>query len=306
MLRLNPFIETNRRVQPGCMMKVPVHVIHAFSVNGEGGNPAGVVFDADQLSAGMKQEIARLAGFPETAFVSSSSVADFKLDFFTPIKQIPHCGHATIATFTWLKSKGIIAGDQSSKETIDGIRKIFFRDGKAFMEQRSPRFETITEPGAVLSSLRITGDQLLTGHLPTIVNTGNSFLMVPLHDQEVLANLQYDHDEVYALSEHYGLIGFYPFAASSSFDATTRMFGPFYGIPEESGTGMAAGPLAAYLSEFGGKRKENFRIEQGRFMKPASPSLIEVELEYENGAISRLFAGGSAHVARSFDVDIFS
>ncbi|WP_245823732.1 PhzF family phenazine biosynthesis protein [Photobacterium proteolyticum] len=46
----------------------------------------------------------RLASFglSETAFVSQSDVADFKLAFFTPNRRIAHCGHATIATFSCL------------------------------------------------------------------------------------------------------------------------------------------------------------------------------------------------------------
>ena len=116
-------------------MKVQVQVINAFSINGKGGNPAGVVFDADNMSTQQKQAIATKAGFPETAFVSASKLADFKLEFFTPTKQIAHCGHATIATFSYLKSIGKIPADHSSKETIDGNRSILFKNGLAFMEQ---------------------------------------------------------------------------------------------------------------------------------------------------------------------------
>jgi PhzF family phenazine biosynthesis protein len=51
-------------------MNIELQVIHAFSMNSEGGNPAGVVFQADELSNQTKQAIATKAGFPETAFVS--------------------------------------------------------------------------------------------------------------------------------------------------------------------------------------------------------------------------------------------
>ena len=66
------------------------------------------MLDADRLTSQQKQEIATKVGLSETAFVSPSSVAEFKLDFFTPVKQIPHCGHATIGTFTYLKKNGMI------------------------------------------------------------------------------------------------------------------------------------------------------------------------------------------------------
>jgi len=62
-------------------MKVNVNVVNAF-VEGEiGGNPAGVVLNADNLSTAQRLKIARKIGLSETAFVSTSAVADFKLDF---------------------------------------------------------------------------------------------------------------------------------------------------------------------------------------------------------------------------------
>ena len=79
-----------------------VNVVNAFIDNGVGGNPAGVVLDADGLDRDTKQQIAAQAGLSETAFVSASDTAVFKLEFFTPTRQIAHCGHATVATFSYL------------------------------------------------------------------------------------------------------------------------------------------------------------------------------------------------------------
>ena len=69
---------------------VKVAILNAFVDSGKGGNPAGVVLNADALTDSQKLEIARKVGLSETAFVSSSDTADFKLDFFTPQKQIAH------------------------------------------------------------------------------------------------------------------------------------------------------------------------------------------------------------------------
>jgi PhzF family phenazine biosynthesis protein len=288
-------------------MKVKVNIINAFSIGETGGNSAGVVFNADNFTKEIKQSIATKAGFPETAFVSSSKIADFKLDFFTPTKQIAHCGHATIATFSYLKKKGKITGDQSSKETIDGIRKIKFDHGLAFMEQNAPVMQVPVESmEEILSSLHIGEHDIKPGQSPTIVNTGNSFLMVPIKNEAILSGIDYDRKIVYRVSERYGLIGYYVYVSpgNTGFDASARMFGPFYGIEEESGTGMAAGPLAAYLYEVEKINKEQFLIEQGRFMKTPSPSLIRVNLELRGGTISRLFAGGDAYISGEKIVEI--
>jgi len=72
-------------------MQIEAHIIRAFAHNNKGGNPAGVALDADGLSKEDKQALAAKIGMSETAFVSRSSVADFKLEFFTASRQIPHC-----------------------------------------------------------------------------------------------------------------------------------------------------------------------------------------------------------------------
>jgi PhzF family phenazine biosynthesis protein len=288
-------------------MDVQVQVVNAFSLNGTGGNPAGVVFDADQCSNEEKQKIAAAAGFPETAFVSSSKLADFKLEFFTPIKQIPHCGHATIATFSYLKQTGKISKDQSSKETIDGCRSILFKNELAFMEQRSPIYMVPEESmDEILESLHINKADLLPGELPTVVNTGNSFLIVPVKNEETLAAIEFDRDGVNNVSAQFDLIGYYLYTNSTSgnHDVTARMFAPYYGIDEEAATGMAAGPLAAYLYDIVGNKNAQFLIEQGRFMKVPSRSLITLDLEIKEEKIVRLFAGGSAYLSGSNTVSM--
>jgi predicted PhzF superfamily epimerase YddE/YHI9 len=82
------------------------------------------------------------------------------------------------------------------------------------------------------------------------------------------------------------------------------MFAPRYGINEESATGMAAGPLACYLYDKMGINKEEFLIEQGNFMMPPSPSVINVKLNFEEGKITELFAGGEAKVMKYLNISI--
>lgn len=286
-------------------MQTEIRVINSFSINGKGGNPAGVVLNADNFSLEEKQKIAAKAGFPETAFVSTSKVADYKLEFFTPLKQIPHCGHATIATFSFLKQQGVIKSTRSSKETVDGCRSIIFKHGEAFMEQQTPSFTSFEEIPRLLGGLNLSSQALLDRLLPCIVNTGNSFLIVPIKDEQTLSQIDYDRDKIIQLSKQFGLIGLYLYTPRQDlFDATTRMFAPFYGIDEEAATGMAAGPLAAYLYCKAKVIKSHFKIEQGQFMKPASPSLLNVLLEVESGTIQKIFAGGSAYVSHKIFVNL--
>jgi len=289
-------------------MKIEAHIINAFVDGKTGGNPAGVILDADDLPREQKLEIASKIGLSETAFVSSSEVADFKLDFFTPTKQIAHCGHATIATFVYLKALGRVTESRTSKETIDGTREIFFDGGMAFMEQMSPKYVTVkNEEKEILSSLNLSSSDLRSGLSPVIVNTGNAFLIVPLKNENPVALVKPNLEAIRKLSEKYDLIGYYVFSGDvkdPARDAGTRMFAPRYGINEESATGMAAGPLACYLYDKMGIHKDEFLIEQGHFMKPPSPSVITVKLNFEDGKIAGLMAGGEAKVMKPLIISI--
>ena len=55
------------------LKKVTVQILNAFTENDKGGNPAGVVLDADTLSHEDKLEIAQKVGLSETAFLSGSN-----------------------------------------------------------------------------------------------------------------------------------------------------------------------------------------------------------------------------------------
>lgn len=282
------------------MKEVILKIVNAFAILGTGGNPAGVVLNADSLTNADKQHIAAKAGLSEIAFVSKSDTADFKLDFFTPTRQIAHCGHATIATFTYLKQQGLIKGDRSSKETIDGNRDIYFENEYAFMEQKSPQYTDVrNELNEILQSLNLSKNDLAENQFPVIVNTGNSFLIVPVANSHVLKNIKQVPELVSKYSEKYGLIGYYVFSPSEDKNAaaSTRMFGPYYGIYEEAATGMAAGPLACYLYDNKFIDTTQLTIKQGEYMSKPSPSTINVKLIVEGGKIKMLFAGGDAYVS---------
>jgi PhzF family phenazine biosynthesis protein len=289
-------------------MEIEIQIINAFIDGESGGNPAGVVLDADEFSARQKSKIAAKIGLSEIAFVSSSKSADFKLDFFTPKRQIAHCGHATIATFSYLQQLGRIGKAATSKETIDGDRNIFIDGDMAFMEQLAPSYKEVDHHmDSLISSLGIAGQDLLSNHEPIIVNTGNSFLVVPLKNEITVLSAHPDFEKIHKISEEFDLIGYYIFSEHTKLperDAGTRMFAPRYGINEESATGMAAGPLACYLYDKMGINTEVYLIEQGYFMKPPSPSVITVKLNFENGKIAGLIAGGKAKVIKSLTISI--
>jgi PhzF family phenazine biosynthesis protein len=293
--------------------EITAHIVNGFVADDEGGNPAGVVIDADELSEDQMLQVASKIGLSETAFVSSSDKAGFKLDFFTPNRRIAHCGHATIAAFSYLTQIGRVGQGETSKMTVDGLRKIIIRGEQAFMEQTAPSYQSSDGWGTsgvvlqdVLQSVGLSADDLITGYQPMLVNTGNSFVVIPVKSEAILAGVTPDQDAINQISEKLDLIGYYLFAMSlkgAETAATTRMFAPRYAIPEESATGMAAGPLACYLHDVMDAQSLRLKIAQGHFMTPASPSMITVDLETApDGKITSLTAGGFGRSMREVKI----
>ena len=154
----------------------------------------------------------------------------------------------------------------------------------------------------VLDAVGLTADRLDARAAPQIVDTGNRFLLIGAASEADLAGIVPDQKAIARISEELDLIGFYVFAVTSESGfahATTRMFAPRYGIPEEPATGMAAGPLACLLHDVLGDRRRQFVIEQGRFMAPPSVSRILVDLEIAEGRITGLMAGGEGRAVRT-------
>ena len=73
--------------------------VDAFSARPLFGNPAAVVFDADDLAAEVMQKIAQEMNLSETVFIlrPTHPDADYRARIFTPRSELPFAGHPTIA-----------------------------------------------------------------------------------------------------------------------------------------------------------------------------------------------------------------
>ena len=77
-----------------------VYQVDAFTKEKLSGNPAGVVLDARGLTDEEMRRIARELNNSETAFLFPGKPGEYDVQvrFFTPAKEVPVCGHATIAS----------------------------------------------------------------------------------------------------------------------------------------------------------------------------------------------------------------
>lgn len=289
-------------------MKIKVYKINAFAKTNEGGNPAGVVVNADALSEKDMKEIASIVGFSETAFVMKSDAADFKIQFFTPTEEVDLCGHATIGTFSTLFSEGYIKPGNYTQETKAGILNVEVKeDSTIMMNQTEPSFYDIIDKIEIADSLNITIEEM-DEELPVqIVSTGLRDIIVPIRSMVVLKEINPDLNKVAQISKKYNSVGYHLFTLDSlhASDAHCRNLAPLYGIPEESATGTSNGALACYLfdkNKISSVNSKNLVFEQGYSMN--MPSEILVSLSIDGGEVQEVKVGGKALNLTSIEVEI--
>ncbi|MBP1904540.1 PhzF family phenazine biosynthesis protein [Paenibacillus turicensis] len=279
-------------------MKINVYTLNAFAKTKEGGNPAGVVMNADFLSEDQMRKIAAVLGFSETAFVMQSNVADFKVRFFTPNEEVDLCGHATIATFYAMSSLNLLKQGKYEQETKAGILGIeIHNENFVMMNQSIPVFSEVLDKDEVADSLNISQSQISEDLLVQVVSTGLRDIMVPVKSIEILDAIRPDMNKIKEVSQKYNAVGYHVFSLESLHGANAycRNFAPLYGIPEESATGTSSGALGCYLYHHGKineKQAANIIFEQGYSMK--KPSEIRVSLAIKENKIFEVKVGGKA------------
>ncbi len=288
-------------------MKIKVYTLNAFGKTDKGGNPAGVVINAENLNVKQMKNIAKEVGFSETAFVSASDIADFKVRFFTPSEEVDLCGHASIATFYCLAELGIISPGRYTQETKAGVLDIEVMDDKTIlMTQSLPEFFGIIDKNDIADSLNISTYNM-TNMPVEIVSTGLRDIIVPVNTLDDLLSIKPNFDKISKISKRYGATGYHVFTLETKFKgiAHSRNFAPLYSIPEESATGTATGALSCYLFKhkvLPMENLDNLIFEQGYCMY--MPSEIKASLAVDKDNIKKVRVGGKGSNLKTIVVEI--
>jgi PhzF family phenazine biosynthesis protein len=256
----------------------------AFTVDGKGGNPAGVVLDATSLDAAQMQVIATEVGDSETAFLVARDTRPnvYDVRYFSPTQEVPFCGHATIASAIALVERS--PADVLIFHTPAGFVSITtFRNDKgelvAELTSVSPR---VSQPVpdllvGVLGALRWSADDLDPDYPVLLANAGAEHLVLVTKTRQRLADLDYDFDDLAKVMHQYGLVTVLLVWPESKNRYHARNPAAGLGVVEDPATGAAAAAFGGYLRELGmiGENAE-FTISQGVDM--GRPSEIAVSV----------------------------
>jgi PhzF family phenazine biosynthesis protein len=274
-----------------------IYKVNAFTESLTGGNPAGVVLDADAYTEEMMLKVAAEVGYSETAFVKSSDAADFKIQYFTPSDEVDLCGHATIATFTVLLNENLIYEGRYTIETKAGILPVSVKnDGTILMNQLNPELSETVDKSSIAKSLGLSVDQLIT--TPQVSSTGLKDIMVHVIDKKALQAIEPNFKMITDISKLHDSTGYHVFTLDSDYTASCRNFAPLYAIDEEAATGTASGAVSGYIIHHKlvdlKEGLNHFVFEQGIEMN--RPSEIHGYLTILDNQVTEVVIGGKGKI----------
>jgi predicted PhzF superfamily epimerase YddE/YHI9 len=227
------------------MTQIAIAILDSFASKPFSGNPAGVCLLENSISQELMQQIAMEMNLSETAFVErTGDPSVFSLRWFTPAVEVDLCGHATLASASWMFHEGWVKPEDSIHfQTRSGILSVTKTGEGVCMDFPLIPTTVGTHPvhAQTLFGVPIKQAARLRGNW-----------IFELEDESAVRKLIPDFGVIAATSEE----GFIVTAAGfDEFDMVSRYFGPNLGIPEDPVTGFAHCALVDYWHQKTGKTK---------------------------------------------------
>ena len=291
-------------------MKTTLYRYDAFTTVPGKGNPAGVVLEAEGLDDDQMQAIAKQAGYSETAFILPSEKADRMLRYFTPGKEVPMCGHATVGSMYMLREMGKIGDGRWMVETKSGVIPIDVEtaDGRIRIGMTQVPYQEKAfggDPAEMLDAIGL-GPEDLDPRFPVVYGyTGLWTLMLPIRSIEAFSRMKRDTDRFPSILTEEPGASVHPFCLGGVLEGVqihARHFSsPFTGIGEDPVTGTASGVTGAYYKRYiapDPAKAYRVRMEQG--LEIGTRAIVETQVEADPSAPPKIF--GTAVYVEQFEM----
>ncbi len=294
--------------------RYPYVQIDVFTSQRLEGNPLAVFTDAQGLSDGEMQALARETNLSETTFVfprdpETERERGVQVRIFTIQEEVPFAGHPTLGTAMVLRKlrqaqagRGN-AGQRISEISLDlkvGKVLVDFREPEPSrnvfgeMHQVAPTFGALHDHETVAKLLDLNANDLVADWPIQTISTGLPFAIVPIKQLSTLQSLRLDLRKVYEyLDRQQPKCEFYYVTRDTGdpeVGLRTRLIFPG---GEDPATGSAAGCTAAWMVRYGiAQPEQTVHIQQGVEMK--RPSQIFVRASKDGARIANVRVGGYA------------
>ena len=263
----------------------------AFTDHGRGGNPAGVVLDADALTDAQMLAIAQAIGFGDGVLERRWPTTAL----FSPRAEVAFCGHATVATTVALAERdGTGARELATAAGLVTVNTDTDTDGgepPGVTPRGHPtrlRRRGLRRTGGIRLGRRRAGSQV-SGSQPTPATTTSCWAS----PSSTLAQFDYDFEALGELMEREGWTTVHAFVHDQPGHFRPRNAFPPGGVREDPATGAAAAAFGGYLRDLGlVAPPDRLTVRQG--VELGTPSRIEIEVPLHGRQIRGL---GSRHPA---------
>ncbi|WP_236246115.1 PhzF family phenazine biosynthesis isomerase [Streptomyces sp. CC210A] len=257
----------------------------AADASAAAGNPAGVVLDASSLDEAAMQAVAAEVGYSETAFVTDrdDDGRRVRVRYFSPLAEVPFCGHATVATAVALAERsgtGAYLFDTpvgpipvSTDSAPDGTVRAALTSVPTRSRPAGPE-----ELRAALAALGWAAGDLDPDLPPHVAFGGNDHLVLAAAGRGRLADLSYDFDGLADTMRRHGWTTLQLVWRESRDVFHVRDPFPVGGVVEDPATGAAAAAFGGYLRALGlVERPVTLTLRQGEDMGRPSELLVDVD-----------------------------
>ncbi|HUG46603.1 MAG TPA: PhzF family phenazine biosynthesis protein [Sphingomicrobium sp.] len=217
------------------MTSLPFFQVDAFADRPLAGNPAAVIPLDRWLDEELMQGIAAENNLSETAFTvaSESNDADYDLRWFTPAREVPLCGHATLAS-----AHILIASERIRFSTKSGILTV----------SRDEDLLRLDLPSSKVERRDIAGLDEALGV------SGESYAGPGAGDESLAIMLLEDEGAVRSVAPDFAALKDLPemvivTAPGDEQDIASRVFAVPVGIDEDPVTGAAHAALVPFWAE---------------------------------------------------------
>ncbi len=217
-------------------MRTRIFQLDSFTTRRFTGNPAAVMVMDEFASDSVMQQVAAENNLAETAFLVPQG-EDFRLRWFTPVVEVPLCGHATLASAAVVMERLHPGRESVTFHSISGPLEVSRADTGYAMNFPARFSETIAMPEAIVAALGVTPAEV-------VLNSFN--YMALLESPAVVRNLAPDMTAIARLDRPGVIV---TAAGDGEYDFTSRYFAPAKGIPEDPVTGAAHCMLAPFWAK---------------------------------------------------------
>ena len=253
------------------MTKIETYIVDSFTDKPFKGNPAGVCVLNQKLTDEQMQSIAKELGLSETAFITLINKPNkYSIRYFSPVMEIPLCGHATLASSKVLFEINPKITDIHFKNIQD--LDLMIKKHQEKIEMEFPVYDTIPQntPDELLKALGI--EKILNSEF----NKETNILLIEIESCQLLNNLSPNFEKLRASHNSINGVLITAISDKNDFDFESRYFWPWSGTNEDPVTGGTHTFLAKYWATRLNKKKMN------SFQCSERSGFMEVELISES------------------------